>query len=495
MRSFTATAIGVAAAAATALALLESPASTAAEHPELYDPYAPVQPIAALDWEERPSIARRGQFSPVAVDVERLELVHAGMDLPSMRQSDGTPVVGLPYYFFGKDPHTGRYLPEYVALCIDIFHMSFHIEKDSDYYDLTRLVPADTAREIIDTVNAGVQLASEVGLDIRVDGSVPLTVTTDEAGEYLLAAQRKAWYLFAKNSLTHPLPHMRLDDLRVTRPANGDESAPQPYDLSEATADVEDTVRRYRSTPSSAEQTHMIDTRLVLSDADALDGFEVLFDDEHSTPDARDYVDVRIHRDGDITITERKPLDDDLTLAFTKEYPHGLGGGDYPYSAVQATLNDQTKGLISNHDEAAFSLSLSRTSPTVETPDEPEDPPRPPGAVDDEYDEEDGDDEGVEEPDVEDPGVDEPGVEHPGREQGASAHAANADAATTGVTGLPDPQGLAATGSRVADAAVVGMAGGGAAVLGVLALTIAAVRRRGSAGSAPAASASRSTID
>ena len=479
MRSFKALAIGVVAATATMLALLELPTS-AAQHPESYDPRARVQPIAALDWEERPSIHPAMQFSPVAVDVERIERVHAGMDLPDLRQPDGSPVVGLPYYFFGHDPTTGRYLAEYVAVCIDIFHMSYDIEKDSEYFDLRRLVPADTAREIIDTINSGVQLASEVGLEIRLDGGQPLTVTTEEAGEYLMAAQMKAWHLFARDSLTRPLPRMELSDLSVTRrvlPGTEGATPPEKHDLSEATAAIDELLRRYRSTPSFGGQRFAIDGELVLTDAEALNGFGVEFDADASTPDARDYVDVRTHRDGHVTVTERKPLEGDLTLAFTKEYPHGIGGGDYPFSGVRANANDQTKALISNDDEAAFSLHLTRDAveePGTEEPgtEEPETEwPKPPtGPVDDEFDED------VEEPSEEEPKDEEPAEEESGESDAAGDAAADPAPPASATTSAGE---LPATGTRVMDGAVVGILGASVAVLaGGVAIGVSAVRRR-----------------
>lgn len=497
MSSVTAKMIGVVAAMATTIALLELPAAAAtptpitraAQNPELYDPGARVQPIGALDWQEVPTIHLATQFSSVAVDVERIERVHAGMDLPPLRQRDGTPISGMPYYFFGHDPTTGRYLPEYIALCVDIVHMSYHIEKDSTYFDLARLIPADTAREIIDTINAGIQLGSQVGLDIRLDGTQPLTITTEAAGELLMAGQMKAWFLFARDSLTHPLPYLEPGDFTVTRrvlPGEQNSEPPAAYDLSAATGAIEELVRRYRTAPAFAGQTIALDGTLELTDPEALTGFELVFDPANSTPDALEFVDVRPGRDGRITVEERKPIDGDLTLAFTKEFPHGIGGGEYPHSGVMATENDQTKVLISNADEAAFAVSLTGAAveePVIGLP--------PTGPIDDEFDDDEFDhedpsveDPSVEEPTVEDPTVDDPAVDDSTDERPAvdeptlDADGDAADDRTAPAATVSARDELAATGTPITDGAVTGFVGAGAALLAGLVLLVVRRRRR-----------------
>lgn len=370
MRSFTALAIGVAAAAAITATMLGSPAVSA----EIQDPdHQPitVPSLSELDWEDRPSIFPPGLFGPVSIDIERLEEVHAGMDVPKLRQSNGQPVWGLPYYFFGRDETSGEYLPEYIALCIDVFHMRYHLGDDSKYFDLTRLVPEATEIEIIDIINAGILLAAANGLEIRRDGSFPLQVTNREAAEYLMAAQIKAWHLFARDSLAIPLPLMELSDFTAWHSTAGEPAgtAPREYDLSAPSAEIDAMVDRYVSLPSFDGELHPLDGELSLTDEDALGGFAVRLDEDESTPGALDYVDVTSDPSGSITIRELQPLDHDLTLVFEKSFPHGLGGGDYPHQGVSANMNDQVKAIISNANELMFEVTvISEVDPGTEEP-------------------------------------------------------------------------------------------------------------------------------
>ena len=76
----------------------------------------------------------------------------------------------MPYYFLGRDPATGAYLPDSILVCIDVLHVDYRVPDGSEYFDLATLVPEETAVRISRTLNAGLQLAAQRGLTIVTDG-------------------------------------------------------------------------------------------------------------------------------------------------------------------------------------------------------------------------------------------------------------------------------------------------------------------------------------
>ncbi|CAM5413544.1 hypothetical protein [Leifsonia shinshuensis] len=207
--------------------------------------------IAGIDWETRPTLYG-GVYSHVRLDVDRIEAAHAGLPLPALRHANGDPVVGMPYYFLGRDPVTGAYLPESVLVCIDILHVDYRVPDGSEYFDLASLVPEETAVRISRTLNAGLQLAAERGLAIATDGSQPLTFRTVEASDIMLAAQITAWYLFARDNVSQPLPHLELSDFSVDKrfasPDGGVETIPD-VPLASLFEELDRLVERFEATP------------------------------------------------------------------------------------------------------------------------------------------------------------------------------------------------------------------------------------------------------
>lgn len=329
--------------------------------------------IAGVDWDTRPTLYG-GLYSHVRLDVERIEAAHAGLPLPALRHSNGDPVVGMPYYFLGRDPGSGAYLPESVLVCIDILHVDYRVPDGSEYFDLTTLVPEETAVRISRTLNAGLQFAAERGLSIAADGSQPLTFRTAEASDIMLAAQIAAWHLFARDNVSQPLPYLELSDFSVDRRTMGPDGVTvvvEPVDLTALHAELDALLARFETTPDFGPDPLTFADRVTLTDAGALGGFTLEVDPAASTPGYDDYLGATMSTDGSIHVTKKKPLDRPVTLGFRKMFAHGLGGGTPLGSGVRAA-NDQIKTVLSNLFESGFEVPFARDpAPVTPPPQEP----------------------------------------------------------------------------------------------------------------------------
>ncbi|MFF2773194.1 hypothetical protein ACFVUP_39475, partial [Streptomyces bacillaris] len=242
----------------------------------------------------------------------------------------------MPYYFLGTDPATGRYLPENILVCIDILHVNYEVPDGSEYFDLATLVPEETAVRISRVLNAGLHAAQERGLAIATDGSRPLTFRTAEASEIMLAAQIQAWYLFARDNVSQPLPYLELGDFSVPG-----------VDLPALHAELARLMDRFDSAPDFGSDPVTFGERVTLTDDAALRGFTVEVDPAASTPGYGDYLGATTLPDGSIHIVKKKPIDRELRIGFRKTFSHGLGDGSALGTGVRAA-NDQIKTVLSN---------------------------------------------------------------------------------------------------------------------------------------------------
>ncbi|MEY9954116.1 hypothetical protein [Leifsonia sp. EB34] len=329
--------------------------------------------IDGVDWDTRPTLYG-GLYSHVRLDVDRIEAAHAGLPLPALRHANGDPVVGMPYYFLGRDPVTGAYLPESVLVCIDILHVDYRVPDGSEYFDLATLVPEETAVRISRILNAGLQLAAERGLQLAADGSQPLTFRTAEASDIMLAAQIAAWHLFARDNVSQPLPYLELSDFSVDRRTMGPDGVTvvvEPVDLPARHAELDALLARFETAPHFGPDPLTFADRVTLTDADALGGFTLEVDPATSTPGYGDYLGATTSPDGSIHVTKKKPLDRPVTLGFRKTFTHALGGGAPLGSGVRAA-NDQIKTVLSNLFEGAFEVPFAQDPRPVPPP--PQDP-------------------------------------------------------------------------------------------------------------------------
>lgn len=322
--------------------------------------------LAAIEWQARTGLFN-GAYSNVRLDVERLERVHEGMTIPKLRNSSGQPIEGVPHFFLGKDPETGAFLPEDILMCIDMLHVTYQVPDGSEYFDLATLVPRETAVGISQTLNAGLQLAKSAGLRIATDGTQPLTFATDAASDVMLAAQLKAWHLFARDNSAEPLPGLELRDFsvdkRITPPGGGERETIENFDLSDQYAQIDELVRRYREVPAFSTAPIQLDgTRTTVTDPVALSGFELEVDPATSTSGYERYISVAT-KSGKIEITRVRPLDRPLTIGFRKKFAHGLGA-DGAASGVRAA-NDQIKTVLANVYTTEFSLPIDSDDGSV----------------------------------------------------------------------------------------------------------------------------------
>lgn len=329
--------------------------------------------ISDLQWEATPSLLG-GTYRRVDLDVDRIEKAHEGMHTPRLRLSGGEPVWGIPYYFLGVDPATGKYRPDSILVCVDILHVKYQVPDGSEYFDLATVVPPETAVRISRVLNAGLQAAQERGLTIATDGSRPLTFRTAEASELMLAAQIEAWYLFARDNLLEPLPYLERGDFSVERRTTGPGGVTlsvEPVDLPALHARLDALLARFESAPDFGSAPIRFADRITLTDAEALGGFTLEIDPATSTPGYDDYLGATTSADGSIHITKKKSLDRPVTLGFRKTFTHGLGGGSPLGSGVRAA-NDQIKTVLSNLFDAAFEVPFAEDPGPVTPP--PADP-------------------------------------------------------------------------------------------------------------------------
>lgn len=317
--------------------------------------------ISDIEWEPRPTLYGAA-YSSIRLDADRIERVHEGMSIPSVRYGDGRPITGAPYYFFGKDPETGRYLPSSILVCIDMLHIDYEVPDSSEYFDLATLVPPETAIRISQTLNAGLQLAGQHGMRVNASGGQPLTfVPGGLAGDYMMAAQITAWHLFARDNLAEPLPYLERSDFAVDRvravPGGGAVETIVDFDLSRQFAEIDELIERYRSEPTISTTPTRLGPKTTTVADPALNGFELEVDPMTSTPGYDSYVTIATSQNGTIRFTKKRTIDKPLTIGFRKKFGHGLGA-DGVASGVRAA-NHQFKTALSNIYTESFTLPVA----------------------------------------------------------------------------------------------------------------------------------------
>ncbi len=329
-----------------------TPGASAAEKPVDF---------SKIEWEPDGGTFSRS-FSAVRLDADRVEAAHAGMPTPNLRYGNGTPMTGQPYYFWGKDPATGKYLPSSILLCIDMLHIDYEVPDGSEFFDLATLVPADTAVRISRTINAGLQLAEKNGLRISKDGSKPLSFVGDKPQDIMVAAQIMAWHLFARDNMAAPLPYLERSDFSVDKKVpvvgGGATELIEHYDLTSYYAQIEELVERYSVEPAfDTSPVRIGNGKVTLADPAALNGFEIEVDPATSTPGYGDYLTVTPTFSGTIELTRKRTIDRPLTVGFVKKFRHGLGAEGLE-AGVRAA-NHQFKTVLSNVYTETFSVDVA----------------------------------------------------------------------------------------------------------------------------------------
>ena len=321
----------------------------------------PLRDIADIEWEADGGVFSRG-FSAVRLDADRVEAAHAGMPTPPLRFADGSPITGQPYYFFGKDPATGTYLPSSILLCIDMLHIDYEVPDGSEFFDLATLVPEETAVRISRTINAGLQLAVKSGLRISTDGSKPMGFVGEKPQDIMVAAQIMAWHLFARDNVSAPLPNLERSDFSVDKKVpvvgGGAVELIEHYDLTSYFAQIDELIDRYAVEPAfDTAPVRIGNVTVTLADPPALNGFELEVDPATSTPGYDAYLTVSTKADGSIALTRKRTIDRPLTLGFVKKFRHGLGA-DGLASGVRAA-NHQFKTVLSNVYTESFTVPIA----------------------------------------------------------------------------------------------------------------------------------------
>lgn len=327
----------------------------------------PLRDIAQIEWEADGGTFGKN-FSAVRLNADRIEAAHEGMPVPKLRYSTGQPIQGQPYYFFGKDPDTGKYLPSSILLCIDMLHIDYEVPDGSEYFDLATLVPAETSVRISRTINAGLQLAGRNGLYISTDGSKPLSFLGDKGQDIMVAAQIMAWHLFARDNVSAPLPFLERSDFSVdkTVPVAGGGATETivDYDVTSWFAQIDELVERYALAPAfDTSPVRFADGSVTLTDPEALSGFAIDVDATASTPGWDAYLTVTTKSDGTIQLTRKRTIDRPLTLGFVKKFKHGLGA-DGLASGVRAA-NHQFKTVLSNVYTETFAVPVAPSDGAV----------------------------------------------------------------------------------------------------------------------------------
>ena len=118
---------------------------------------------------------------------------------PSLKPPNSGYFSGGPYIYVGKDS-SGRYLPEYLAYCIDIFHFIWGMDTNVGITDLRNFVTQEGADAIMDTENVGISLAYMDGMEFAKQPTfnAPITYNKETQEEYMFATQMILWSIASK---------------------------------------------------------------------------------------------------------------------------------------------------------------------------------------------------------------------------------------------------------------------------------------------------------
>lgn len=124
--------------------------------------------------------------------------------------SGGIESLGYPYYFWGLNSR-GQYLPNQLAMCVDIFHPKITGSGQWDS-DLARYIGDKAAQDVVYTMHMGAILAENAGMNVPQNAQyyVPnlfnnrtmSSSTVDMARLYMFRMQTMVWQIAASNNLT-----------------------------------------------------------------------------------------------------------------------------------------------------------------------------------------------------------------------------------------------------------------------------------------------------
>ncbi|MFW8744900.1 hypothetical protein, partial [Mesorhizobium japonicum] len=273
---------------------------------------------------------------------------HGGLTVSS---TDFSNFPAVPYYFFGKDA-SGKYLPKWVALCIDFLH-AYHTTGNSTT-DLETYLPKQYAQQINQSLAAALQLAEKNGLVIdKSGGQQPLQFTSQDAVNIMFSAQWQAWYIFAKYNYSNPKPSLQMTDFVDNDP----KFSPDTY-----LAQINGLVDEYNQAPAVNGQVIPLTDQTYTSAADpTLSPFNIVVDDANSTANYQDYVTVSV-ANGQISAVRKKPFSGTINVAFEKVFDTQIDDGSNLYAAIGTPDNEQTKSLLTNAYPSDFSLSFESPS-------------------------------------------------------------------------------------------------------------------------------------
>lgn len=331
--------------------------------------HASVPPLGSVSWEPKNNLLVNSQnkilTDRVEIDFEAIQerYVANGVALPDFVNRDS---FGSPYYFLAQNLVSGQYVSDMIAMCIDIFHTTYYVEIDSEYYDLTQFLAEEHIENIVYIVNAGLQLAQQQGLVVDKTGGIPLVFMEESAVDIMLATQIYIWQVYAKNvkSPGVALPDLQLTDFLPVRnlyDASGEKVGEDSnYNLSSRYAQLESLVDEYRVKPNFAGKTYDVNEPINLQDP-TIAKFVNVVDQTASTAGFADYVEVEFVDNG-IVVTKKQDLDKDITLVFSKEFQHDLGRKDYTYVGLRNADADQTKMLLNSVYTENYSINLTQSA-------------------------------------------------------------------------------------------------------------------------------------
>lgn len=147
------------------------------------------------------------------------ELKQAQIKAKNKNYKGQIPQYGAPYFFFGKSSRDGNYLPNEIAICIDIFHSL--VDGNGYKSDIEDYLDRESAKYVVDIIHMGAIRAEQNGMEVVANpqnkkpiifGDM-LTQSGYNQRAYMFAAQLVAWQVAAKGNLN---PQYRLDNLSIS---------------------------------------------------------------------------------------------------------------------------------------------------------------------------------------------------------------------------------------------------------------------------------------
>ncbi|MFW8745308.1 hypothetical protein, partial [Mesorhizobium japonicum] len=267
---------------------------------------------------------------------------------------------GMPFFFgvdTSQDP-VWKWDPNWIAVCIDFMHTDTEIDPTTnDLRDLSSLIPPQWAKQINETLSAGVQLAEANGLQIDLSGTrqaLQFPIDKPEAVNYMYSAVWLAQYLFAKYRYNQPVTDLELSQM----------SAADGFDPTSYMAAINAFISNYNAAPAaSAAPIPLGDQAYVMPDDPTVTPFTIVVDPDNSSPGYADYVSVST-ANGHISIQKKTAFSGDVKVAFKKLFNTQIDDGNHVLSGIVTQGNGQTKSLLAlaGQYDAGFSLSFESPS-------------------------------------------------------------------------------------------------------------------------------------